>query len=1198
MGRILLRATLVSLVVLGGLSAPPASASMMKGQQAVAPEVPSRGTAASAEARRKGKAVPVPADSAPGRTVVANPDGTFTAKFSLQQQPGYPASYPRIGWSMVFEGKPDQNGWNGGTDTDGVAKVGECYPSAACNGIRTARSYFRYDTSFLNGRQVTRAKLMTHEVYAPSCSPRPVNLHATADFGPGDTYRTLDARRGGWIYMDQRNVAHGYSGNCGASDVEFDALTRFTLPGLENRNSTAFVLTAADENDGLAWKKFRTDPSLNVTYNSPPDRPDYLVAEGAPCTTTGESWVNPNRDVSAPARGPILSAKAWDVDTGSQTQVEFQWKQRSEPDSAIKTAYTQFQGGWSLATLTAPLPSAGTETGKRLHYRARSFDGGAWSTLTNWCNVSIDRTMPAPPAAIEPVEKTTPAKAGLPKMFRFMSAASLPGEAPLKGFLWGTHAHGRSFAEVRPDGSALVPVTMIAGGPAKLYVRTVDAAGNESDQITLDYQVQAGNPAKGYWPLDGLAETQARDYGTAGNHVPVDTAKVGFRAGRHGDGLRFASTPSAVQTQRQVLDPTKPFTVAAWAKLEQTGASAAVVSQDGRVTSAFQLLATADNRWSFAMFDSNVVGGAPTRAVSPTTITLNTWTHLAGAWDPEAKEVQLYVNGLLSDVKTRAANSPSDAGPLAIGRSRWDSTPREFWPGTIDEVYAFDRRLPPNEIADLATGPATEELFLPLEEMQRTADPAVDMSGWYRRVTGSNVVFDSTVRPLGDAKGSAKFTGSTGSGLTTPAVVRTDNSFTVTARVRLGEGATGVRTVLSQSGTNNHGFALRHDAARGWVFSMSRTDAPGAAAVEVAAPATTGWTYLAGVYNAATNSISLYVGAELKATAAFGGQPWHAAGALTIGRGTKSGAPVEPWLGWIADVHAWSGVRSGQQIESESIRTYTIRDRAAENPFSGQLSRYNSYDGYHVITTGAVPSTTTFEEPLGQLAPESTTEPTAELYSCRSHSKDYFLAIEPNCTEAGITHQFLGRLGKLYRAAPTDRPTTPLYRCRLDGRGHYVSRHQDCEGVTGAVNEGRLGYALDYGNLVGARRAGVGDRATAAAGLPTDFQAQQQLGLIPMQPVNGLMSLYLCARTKNGAEDFYLSTAADCERSSDATARLVIAAGGVFPEDFPGVTPEMTMLWRCEATTGDRFESADYTCGDVGTIGEAVPLGWISTFLR
>ncbi|MET7951648.1 LamG domain-containing protein [Micromonospora sp. NPDC005324] len=1188
------------MVVLSGLSAQPASAAAPAGRepQTAAITAPPPGAVASAEARRTGKAVPVPTESAPGRSVVANPDGTFSASFSVLQQPGYPASYSRVGWSLVFEGKPDQNGWNGGIDTDGVAKVGECYPSAACNGIGTARSYFRYDTSFLNGRQVTRAKLMAREVYAPSCSPRPVNLFATADFGPGDTYRTMEARRGGWIYMDQRNVAHGYSG-CGASDVEFDALTRFTKPGLENRSLTAFVLAAADENDGMAWKKFRTDPSLNVTYNSPPDRPDYLGAEGAPCTTTGESWVNPNRDVSTPARGPILSAKAWDVDAGSQTQVEFQWKQRSEPDSAIKTAYTLFQGGWSLATLTAALPSAGTETGKKLHYRARSYDGGAWSALTSWCNVSIDRTMPVPPQAVEPVEATNPAKAGLPKMFRFTSRPPERGEAPTRGFLWGTHVQGRSFVEIKADGSALVPVTVAAGGPATLYVRTVDAAGNESDQISLNYHVEAGNPARGYWPLDGLAETQARDYGTGGNHLPVDPAKVNFRAGRHGDGLRFAYAPSAVQTQRQVLDPTKPFTVAAWASLEQTGGYPTIVSQDGGVTSAFQLMATPDNRWSFAMFDSNTAGGGlPTRAVSPTALKLNTWTHLTGVWDPEAKEVRLYVNGMLSDTKSRATNSPSAAGPLAIGRSRWDSAPRDFWKGTVDEVYAFDRELPPNEIADLATGPATEELFLPLEEAQRTADPAVDMSGWYRRVAASNVTFDSTVRPLGDASGSAKFTGSTGSGFSTPSVVRTDNSFTVTARARVDEGAAGVRTVMSQNGVNNHGFALKHDAARGWVFSMYRTDDPGATPVEVVAPTTTGWTYLAGVYNAATNSISLYVGAQMKATPAVGLQPWHAAGALTIGRGTRAGAPVEPWVGWIADVHVWSGVRSSNQIVSEAIRAYTVRDRAAENPLSGQLSRYWSYDGYHVVTTGAVPPTATFEGPLGQLAPESTTEPTTELYSCRTHSRDYFLTQDPNCTEGGVTAQFLGRLGKLFSAAQASQPTTPIYRCRLEGLGHFVSRQQDCEGKPGAVNEALLGYALNYGNLVGARRAGVGDRASAAAGLPTDFHAQQQWGYVPMQHVDGLLPTQLCARTKNGAEDLYLSTAADCERSADATARVVMMAGGVFPEDFPTVTPDMTMLWRCEATSGDRFESTDFACGDVGTVGDAVPLGWISTFVR
>ncbi len=42
------------------------------------------------------------------------------------------------------------------------------------------------------------------------------------------------------------------------------------------------------------------------------------------------------------------------------------------------------------------------------------------------------------------------------------------------------------------------------------------------------------------------------------------------------------------------------------------------------------------------------------------------------------------------------------AGPLTIGRSKFDGRPGDFWPGAVDDVRVFDRALSAKEVAALA----------------------------------------------------------------------------------------------------------------------------------------------------------------------------------------------------------------------------------------------------------------------------------------------------------------------------------------------------------------------------------------------------------------------------------------------------------------------------------------------------------------
>ena len=121
--------------------------------------------------------------------------------------------------------------------------------------------------------------------------------------------------------------------------------------------------------------------------------------------------------------------------------------------------------------------------------------------------------------------------------------------------------------------------------------------------------VSQDHVTRGTWKLDangndasgrGLtAEPTGTPEWTGGQTSNPDPTDLALRL--NGTGAHL-SAPHAVDTN-------KSFAVAAWAKLDKIGGNPSVVSQDGNRTSAFQLQATTEGRWAFAMFGADVDGG-------------------------------------------------------------------------------------------------------------------------------------------------------------------------------------------------------------------------------------------------------------------------------------------------------------------------------------------------------------------------------------------------------------------------------------------------------------------------------------------------------------------------------------------------------------------------------------------------------------
>jgi hypothetical protein len=154
-------------------------------------------------------------------------------------------------------------------------------------------------------------------------------------------------------------------------------------------------------------------------------------------------------------------------------------------------------------------------------------------------------------------------------------------------------------------------------------------------------------------------------------------------------------------------------------------------------------------------------------------------------------------------------------------------------------------------------------------------------------------------------------------------VVDTDDSFTVTALVRLDDpDATRDMAVLAAPGEHTNAFVVRYAAAtHSWELAMSHADSSDAEVTAVRTYAnpgdTTGVQALAVVYDDSADQIRLYVDRQLAATAQVSlasSDTWHATGGLQVGRALTADGWGEYFDGRIDEVRAYAGVLSTTAI--------------------------------------------------------------------------------------------------------------------------------------------------------------------------------------------------------------------------------------------------------------------------------------------
>jgi hypothetical protein len=784
------------------------------------------------------------------------------------------------------------------------------------------RSFMGFPIASVAGKQILAAKIGGRVDHTYKCGAnRPTYVYRSAAIAaaprqawPGPALQKL---------VGVVNV-HANETSCGEPNMPFEITSATLVSDLQasaNANAARYViaLSAGENVSGLneanaeRWMRyFLSDFKLTVRYNSRPATPTALSVDGKGCVAGA------NRPF-VKTRTPVLRARVTDPD-GDTLDVYFAWAKWSgsawvnQPGNGKQSKVPN--GGTAVFTATGNVDD-GIYT-----FRAQSNDSPSHTPFLSSnvtanpgnCEWQVDVSAPAVPTVSSDVYHEGAAgcpggacgSVGQTGRFTFSSSPDT------KTFLWGSSDPPTTpVTPVTLGGSVTVDWTPTSSGPRSLYVKAIDRAGNESTRV-YQFAVAAESTALAHWTLaDASGATELADNTGNGNSLTVGSGTLGApgrivpgpdgvpRSALQLDGSGDGGTAAGPI----IADASKSFSVAASVKLAANTATQNVVDQGGATSSAFILeYEQTTNRWKLTAPVAN--GSAFPGAASTSTPRLNTWTHLVGTYDSAAKQMKLYVNGVLESTAT-GITVVNPNGPLRLGH---------HWIGALSDVQVWNRVISAGEVFDLSD-PLEVGAVGEYHMGEVGAGPAFDASGMAHDLQ----LFNGAVIPVAGA-------GQTGTGLRLDGVddfaapdgqvLYTDQSFTVSVSVRPMTIAV-PQTFVSQDSTGlTGGFSLALGVEGGgvWKFRIpaSATDTDAAHATTASTPAlhaTTAFHHLIGVFDAQKLEIRLYVDGVLEATTPMNAQwrPWDATGRLLIGR-HHEGPGLEPTSGDLDELRVYQGV--------------------------------------------------------------------------------------------------------------------------------------------------------------------------------------------------------------------------------------------------------------------------------------------------
>jgi outer membrane protein assembly factor BamB len=242
----------------------------------------------------------------------------------------------------------------------------------------------------------------------------------------------------------------------------------------------------------------------------------------------------------------------------------------------------------------------------------------------------------------------------------------------------------------------LQPVRAETGIPL-LDAETVQDMHTFRRHFLVDEPTEATKHLLARWGFDTVAQGVAPDL--SGHDVVCRLEKPAFETFGQGQALRCDGADAGTNGQAKV----KPagciqdaVTLAAWVKLgeKQEKGAAGIVERP----QYYRLMVDqTDPPYSVSMSVQTSGGWRGVR--TPRTIKPGTWHHVAGTYDAETGECEIYVDGKrVGSAAGQPGRIPPVSGAIAIGVRDGSS----FLTGALDDVRIYQRALGPQAIAPLA----------------------------------------------------------------------------------------------------------------------------------------------------------------------------------------------------------------------------------------------------------------------------------------------------------------------------------------------------------------------------------------------------------------------------------------------------------------------------------------------------------------
>ena len=533
-------------------------------------------------------------------------------------------------------------------------------------------------------------------------------------------------------------LAAGYSSSVARRGGSASTPSRAAGDGLaRNGGYTTIMLRANNESDAYGWKKFGANPSLDIVYNTKPNPPTSLSAEGKACALApNEPYVNPfiDGDPNKGKRGPRLAAQAVDLDGGT-VKVEFAW-QRPRRTRRSGTASTVFKASGSIFTIDVPAAQVGDDI-------ESCATGPAATTASStacgepWCDVTVDRVAPTQLAddLVDDVPAVLPARRATrrPEPDPARSAAASGGPAPSRyrparptptspGTGTTCVQSALRYVAAGAGGVTNLLITPPRTGSIVLYVRPVDRAGNLGPEARYHFFVGAGTP-----PVANGGSTASPRRRRSTTHRTTTTAPCRWvrRPGRSaGTATRCGSTASSAafvehdqrarraherlvrgfrvgqagQRRQQLPDRGQP------GRQQASARSTCSTTEDPQVELRDDARSNAADRVRIV---GRVAPAGDRRAVDPSARRLR-----------RRDQADADLRRRRARCRARALATSWDGGGDGAVRPGTRRRPVTCATGSARSTRCriYDRELRRTEIPAWPAVPATEELFLPLDE--------------------------------------------------------------------------------------------------------------------------------------------------------------------------------------------------------------------------------------------------------------------------------------------------------------------------------------------------------------------------------------------------------------------------------------------------------------------------------------------------